>query len=102
MDRHPTSADFCAHCQQPLEIVTVRFKLAGAEIILACPNCPITGTENAATDLGRVFRDQHRLGEARDLLARLYGQFTEGLDTPDLKDAKALLDDLNAADIPDL
>ena len=56
----------------------------------------------AATDLGRVFRDQHRLGEARDLLARLYGQFTEGLDTPDLKDAKALLDDLNAADIPDL
>jgi len=50
MDRHPTSADFCAHCQQPLEIVTVRFKLAGAEIILACPNCPITGTENAATD----------------------------------------------------
>jgi hypothetical protein len=32
----------------------------------------------------------------------LYGQFTEGLDTPDLKDAKALLDDLNAAEIADL
>jgi len=55
----------------------------------------------AATDLGRVFRDQHRLGEARDLLTRVYGQFTEGRDTPDLKDAKVLLDDLNASGIPD-
>ena len=37
---------------------------------------------------------QGRGGEARDLLAPLYGWFTEGCDTPDLKDAKALLDQL--------
>ena len=34
-------------------------------------------------------------GRARDLLAPVYGWFTEGFDTPDLKDAKALLDKLS-------
>ena len=41
-------------------------------------------------------RDQGRRTEARDLLAPVYRWFTEGFDTPDLKDAKALLDALNA------
>ncbi len=35
-----------------------------------------------------------RVGAARELLAPVYGAFTEGFDTPDLKDAKALLDEL--------
>jgi hypothetical protein len=39
-------------------------------------------------------RDQDRRTEARDLLAPVYGWFTEGFDTADLKDAKALLDKL--------
>ena len=39
-------------------------------------------------------REQGRQGEARDLLAPVYRWFTEGFDTPDLKDAKALLDEL--------
>jgi predicted ATPase len=39
-----------------------------------------------------VRRDQSRLTEARDLLAPLYGWFTEGFDTPDLREAKAPLD----------
>jgi ABC-type transport system substrate-binding protein len=39
-------------------------------------------------------RDQGRHAEARDLLAPVYGWFTEGFDTPDLKGAKALLDEL--------
>ena len=39
-------------------------------------------------------RDQDRRTEARDLLAPVYGWFTEGFDTPDLKEAKALLDKL--------
>ncbi len=56
----------------------------------------------AATSLGRLWREQNRGSEARDLLAQVYGQFTEGLETPDLKDAKALLDAVKAADIPDL
>jgi tetratricopeptide (TPR) repeat protein len=48
----------------------------------------------AAASLARLRRDQGRPAEARDLLAPLYGWFTEGFDTPDLKDAKALLDEL--------
>jgi predicted ATPase len=48
----------------------------------------------AAVSLARLWRDQGRRAEARDLLAPIYGWFTEGFDTPDLKDAKALLDAL--------
>jgi predicted ATPase len=48
----------------------------------------------AATSLARLRRDQDRRAEARDLLAPVYGWFTEGFDTPDLKEAKAMLDEL--------
>ena len=48
----------------------------------------------AATSLARLWRDQGRRAEARDLLAPVYGWFTEGFDTLDLKEAKALLDQL--------
>jgi predicted ATPase len=48
----------------------------------------------AAASLARLWRDQGRRAEARDLLAPVYGWFTEGFDTPDLKEAKALLDGL--------
>jgi predicted ATPase len=48
----------------------------------------------AATSLARLWRDQCRREEAHDLLAPVYGWFTEGFDTADLKDAKALLDEL--------
>jgi predicted ATPase len=48
----------------------------------------------AATSLVRLWRDQGRRTEARDLLAPLYGWFTEGFDTADLKEAKALLHEL--------
>jgi predicted ATPase len=44
--------------------------------------------------LARLRRQQGRRGEARNLLAPVYGWFTEGLDTPDLTEAKALLDEL--------
>jgi predicted ATPase len=47
-----------------------------------------------AVSLARLRRDQGRRAEARDLLAPVYGWFTEGFDTPDLKEAKALLDEL--------
>jgi len=50
----------------------------------------------AAISLARLRLDQSRRAEARDLLAPVYGWFTEGFNTPDLKDAKALLDDLGA------
>jgi class 3 adenylate cyclase/predicted ATPase len=48
----------------------------------------------AAMSLARLRRDQGRRAEARDLLAPVYGWFTEGFDTPDLKEAKAVLDEL--------
>jgi predicted ATPase len=48
----------------------------------------------AARDLARLWGEQGRRAEARDLLAPVYGWFTEGFDTADLKGAKALLDEL--------
>jgi predicted ATPase len=44
----------------------------------------------AAVSLARQRRDQRRRAEACQLLAPVYGWFTEGFDTPDLKEAKAL------------
>jgi hypothetical protein len=48
----------------------------------------------AAMSMGRFWRDQGKRNEARDLLAPVYGWFNEGFDTLDLKEAKALLDEL--------
>jgi len=48
----------------------------------------------AATNLARLWRDQGKRAEARNLLAPVYGWFTEGFDTADLEDARALLDEL--------
>jgi len=48
----------------------------------------------AAVSLARLRRDQRRRAEARALLEPVYGWFTEGFATPDLKEAKALLDEL--------
>jgi predicted ATPase len=50
----------------------------------------------AATSMARLLRDQSKRDAARDLLAPVYGWFTEGFDTLDLKEAKALLDELHA------
>ncbi|MBM3189762.1 MAG: hypothetical protein FJZ90_13675 [Chloroflexi bacterium] len=50
----------------------------------------------AATSLARLWQRQGKRVEARDLLGGVYGWFTEGFDTPDLRDARALLDELNA------
>jgi predicted ATPase len=49
----------------------------------------------AATLLARLWRDQGKPAEARALLQPVYAWFTEGFDTGDLKDARALLDELN-------
>jgi len=48
----------------------------------------------AATSLAELWRDRGKRAEAQDLLAPVYAWFTEGFDTPDLKEAKALLDEL--------
>lgn len=47
-------------------------------------------------DLARLWRDQSRIIDAHDLLARAYAFFTEGFDFPDLIEARLLLDELDA------
>ena len=50
----------------------------------------------ATTGLARLLRDTNRHDEARAMLAEIYNWFTEGFDTTDLKEAKALLDELKS------
>jgi len=49
----------------------------------------------ATVSLCRLWREQGRMDEARQMLAEIYGWFTEGFDTPDLQEAKALLKELS-------
>jgi predicted ATPase len=49
----------------------------------------------AATSLSRLWQQQGQRQEAHDLLAPVYGWFTQGLDTADLQEAKELLDELS-------
>jgi predicted ATPase len=49
---------------------------------------------HSANSLARPWRDQGKAQQARELLAPVYGWFTEGFDTSDLKEAKSLLDEL--------
>jgi predicted ATPase len=58
------------------------------------PSNSITG--ETQWRLARLWRDQGKRDEARELLAPVYGWFTEGFDTRDLKEAKALLEELSA------
>jgi predicted ATPase len=50
----------------------------------------------AAMSMARLWRDQGKREEARELLAPVYGWFTKGFDTRDLKEAKTLLDELSS------
>jgi predicted ATPase len=49
---------------------------------------------HAALSLARLWQDQGKRAAARQLLAEIYGWFTEGFDTPDLQETKALLNEL--------
>jgi predicted ATPase len=62
---------------------------------VACHQSAKSPELRAATSLARMWRDQDRIAQARDLLAPVYAWFTEGFDTADLKEAKALLDELS-------
>ncbi len=50
----------------------------------------------AAKSMARLWRDQGKQEEARELLGPVYGWFTEGFDTRDLKEAKTLLEELSS------
>jgi predicted ATPase len=65
-------------------------------IAVAQPQKARTFELRAAMSMARLWRDQGKRDEARDLLAPVYGWFTEGFDTRDLKEAKKLLDELSS------
>ncbi len=77
-----------------------QIELAGADFYDAIEIARKIGAKawelRAATSLARLLVKQDRRDEARTMLDEIYGWFTEGLDTADLKDAKALLDELDA------
>jgi predicted ATPase len=50
----------------------------------------------AAMSLARLWQRQGKIAEARQMLAEIYGWFTEGFDTADLQEAKALLEELQS------
>ena len=56
----------------------------------------LSGALRAVMSMARLWRDQGKRDEARELLAPVYGLFTEGFDTLDLKEAKALFGELNS------
>jgi class 3 adenylate cyclase/predicted ATPase len=63
-------------------------------LTVACQQQAKSWELRAAMSMARLWRDQPKRAEARELLAPVYGWFTEGFDTHDLKEAKALLDEL--------
>ena len=58
--------------------------------------CSACGSSCATRSLARLLANQNRSDETRRMLAEIYNWFTEGFDTPELKDARALLDELSA------
>ena len=65
-------------------------------LAVACQQQAKSWELRVAMSLARLWRDQGKVRQARELLAPVYGWFTEGFDTRDLKEAKALLDELTA------
>ena len=69
-------------------------RLIGARVAVARQQQAKSWELRAAMSLARLWRDQGKVQQARELLAPVYGWFTEGFDTRDLKEAKALLEEL--------
>jgi predicted ATPase len=65
-------------------------------LVIACAQQAKSWELRAAMSMARLWRDQGKRDAARDLLAPVYNWFTEGFDTLDLKEAKALLDELSS------
>jgi hypothetical protein len=61
---------------------------------VAQAQCASFGSCAPRTSIARQWRDQGKCAQAHDLFAPIYGWFTEGFDTTDLKDARALLEEL--------
>ena len=75
-----------------------RLAIGGGVIIGIVTYSGWDGELRAAMSLARLWRSQGKPLQARELLAPVYGWFTEGFDTLDLKEAKALLEELASSD----
>ena len=84
----------CLLAQKPSDGVEAEQRFRSA-IEIARRQSARTEELRATTSLARLLTKQGRRDEARAMLAEIYGWFTEGFDTRDFKDAKALLDKLN-------
>ena len=89
----------CPHCQQenPLQ---AKFCLeCGSPLALTCTRCGARQAKSfelrAVTSLSGLLKGQGRREEARRTLGDIYGWFTEGFDTADLREARALLEELS-------
>ena len=67
-----------------------------ASIEVARRQCAKSWEQRAALSLSRLWQQQEKHAEAREVLAEIYGWFTEGFDTHDLTEARALLDALQS------
>ena len=82
-------------CYNSLQTIRLKRKPASITPLTIAQNQQAKSFElRAATSLARLWQQQGKRQEAHDLLAPVYHWFTEGFDTADLKDAKALLDEL--------
>jgi len=88
---HQVRAELLLQTQAPVEAVETDLQAA---IQVARQQDARCWELRAATKLARLWRDQGKQRQARDLLAPIYGWFTEGFDTLDLKQGKVLLDQL--------
>jgi predicted ATPase len=75
-------------------VVASSLSTSNAGPLAAANRVPLGELANAAMSMARLWRDQGKRDEACEVLAPVYGWFTEGFDTLDLKEAKALLDEL--------
>jgi hypothetical protein len=71
-----------------------RNDISNARLLSPADNKPNHGNSAPAMSLARLWRDQGNVRQARELLAPVYGWFSEGFDTLDLKGAKTLLNEL--------
>jgi predicted ATPase len=86
LQRHPVDAPQAETCFQQALAIARRQQAKSWEL-------------RAAMSLARLWQHQGKPGEAHRLLAETYGWFTEGFDTVDLQEAKALLEELAADDL---
>ena len=101
---NPEGMKFCGACATPLKARCPRcefenppgFKFCGAcaTALTALPHVAKSLELRAVMSLSRLWQQQSKQEEAHEMLAEIYNWFTEGFDTKDLQEAKALLGEL--------